>query len=247
MLGILDLIGDVFTNLSDLTIEGEMEFIASYPDEEGYLRDNQSRWQRLRFQWRQGCPFAQPEQCERTFDLARENMGRNTPISANFDAQLAEADVLLIGRHQLGLNFGLFVLLALEEWILPLQTGLPAPVPWMNCSDSCSTVHLWITSSAYRLVLATMRSYLACQGCCGISLRTLTTVQICSLSKVKFASLMLIQTSKLTLLPMALGMVTSVMRNHDRTLRTSFQQSVPSKGAETLSVHCSLVLWKKWA
>lgn len=128
LLGILDLIGDVFTNLSDLTIEGEMEFIASYPDEEGYLRDNQSRWQRLRFQWRQGCPFAQPEQCERTFDLARENMGRNTPISANFDAQLAEADVLLIGRHQLGLNFGLFVLLALEEWILPLQTGLPAPV-----------------------------------------------------------------------------------------------------------------------
>jgi hypothetical protein len=127
-LAILDILGDVFTNLSDLTVEGEMEFIASYPDAEGYLRDNQSRWQRMRFQWRRDCPFAQPEQCERSFDLARENMGRDTPIQANFDAQLAEADILLIGRHQLGLNYGLFVLLALEEWILPELTDQPAPV-----------------------------------------------------------------------------------------------------------------------
>ena len=127
-LEVLNLLGDIFTNLSDLTIEGEMEFIASYPDEEGYLRDNQSRWQRMRFQWRQNCPFVQPEQCERIFNLADENMGRDTPIQANFDARLTEAETLLIGRHQLGLNYGLFVLLALEEWILPLVTDEPAPV-----------------------------------------------------------------------------------------------------------------------
>jgi hypothetical protein len=127
-LEILNVLGDVFTNLSDLTVEGEMEFIASYPDEDGYLRDNQSRWQRMRFQWRQNCPFVQPEQCVRTFDLARENMGRNTPIQANFDARLTENETLLVGRHQLGLNYGLFVLLALEEWILPAMTNQPAPV-----------------------------------------------------------------------------------------------------------------------
>ncbi|MEE2755250.1 MAG: Ig-like domain-containing protein [Myxococcota bacterium] len=127
-LEVLNLLGDIFTNLSDLTIEGEMEFIASYPDEEGYLRDNQSRWQRMRFQWRQNCPFAQPEQCERIFNLADENMGRDTPIQANFDARLTEGETLLIGRHQLGLNYGLFILLALEEWILPLVTNEPAPV-----------------------------------------------------------------------------------------------------------------------
>ena len=155
--------------------------------------------------------------------------------------------MLLIGRHQLGLNFGLFVLLALEEWILPLQTGLPAPVALdelfrqlLDCASLDNQLGLPAGTCNDAIVPGL-------SGCCGISLRTLTTVQICSLSKVKFASLMLIQTSKLTLLPMALGMVTSVMRNHDRTLRTSFQQSVPSKGAETLSVHCSLVLWKKWA
>jgi hypothetical protein len=136
-LEILNILGDLFTNLSDLTVEGQMEFVDSYPDEEGYLGRasmadgeprNQSRWQRLRFQWRQGCPFAQPEQCERSFDLARENMGRDTPIQANFDARLTDSNILLIGRHQLGLNYGLFVLLALEEWILPQMTGRPAPV-----------------------------------------------------------------------------------------------------------------------
>ena len=47
-LRIFDILGDIFTNLTDLTIEGEMEFTASYPDNEGYLRDNQSR-QRMRF------------------------------------------------------------------------------------------------------------------------------------------------------------------------------------------------------
>ena len=129
VLQVLDILGDVFRNFSDLTIEGQMEFIASYPDAEGYLRDNSARWQRIRFTWRNDCPFDQPEQCERSFDLSQNNGGRDTPIQANFDARLAESDTLLISRHQMGLNYGLFIILALEEWILPLMTGEMAPVP----------------------------------------------------------------------------------------------------------------------
>lgn len=129
VLQVLDVLGDVFRNFSDLTIEGEMEFVASYPDEEGYLRDNNARWQRIRFTWRNGCPFDQPEQCVRSFDLAENNGGRDSPIQADFDARLTDADTLLISRHQMGLNYGLFIILALEEWILPLITEEAAPVP----------------------------------------------------------------------------------------------------------------------
>ena len=32
-----------------------MEFLANYPTVEGYLRDNESRWQ-VRFVWRDGKP-----------------------------------------------------------------------------------------------------------------------------------------------------------------------------------------------
>ena len=43
---------------------------------------------------------------------------------------MSDADTLLISRHQLGLNYGLFVILALEEWLIPQVTGEPAPAPF---------------------------------------------------------------------------------------------------------------------
>lgn len=119
-LAALDVFGDLYTNLSVFKVYGEMEFLANYPTVEGYLRDNESRWQGIRFVWRDGCDLMMMGDCEREFPFVDDNQGRESPITARFDALYETAnDTLFISRHQMSLSYGRLVVLALERWILP--------------------------------------------------------------------------------------------------------------------------------
>ena len=97
-----------------------MEFYASYPNDEGYLRNNESRWQGIRFVWRDGCPAMNAADCVREFPLVEDNQGRESPIIAGFDALYeAPSDTLFISRHEMTLSYGRLIVIALERWILP--------------------------------------------------------------------------------------------------------------------------------
>lgn len=119
-LAALDIFGDLYANLAQFNVYGEIEFLASYPNEEGYLRGNQSRWQGIRFVWRDGCPAMNAADCVREFPFVDDNQGRESPVTADFDALYeAPSDTLYISRHEMSLSYGRLVVIALERWILP--------------------------------------------------------------------------------------------------------------------------------
>jgi hypothetical protein len=119
-LAALDVFGDLYTNLSVFNVYGEIEFLANYPTVEGYLRDNESRWQGIRFVWRDGCAAMNASDCVREFPFVEDNQGRESPITARFDALYeASEDTLFMSRHQMSLSYGRLVVIALERWILP--------------------------------------------------------------------------------------------------------------------------------
>ena len=114
----LDSLGDLYANLARFNVYGEMEFSANYPNEEGYLRGNETRWSGIRFVWRDGCPPG--ADCERSVPFVDEDQGRESPVIADFDALYeAASDTLYISRHRMALSYGRIVVIALERWILP--------------------------------------------------------------------------------------------------------------------------------
>ena len=133
-LDFLDILGDLYANFETFQVYGEMEFFASYPNSEGYLRENESRWQGIRFVWRTDCPFAStdPAQCTREFPFD-DTDGNGSAIAAFFDALYdAPTDTLFISRHEMGLNYGFLVLIALERWILPAAFPDADMMPYGN-------------------------------------------------------------------------------------------------------------------
>ncbi len=128
-LEVLDVIGDVYRILSELTVYGEMEFAASRPNAEGLLPGNESRWHGLRMIWRRGCPFDAPEDCVRDISLLDAGIGPRTLVGA-FDARLdaEDADLLHIGRHDFDLHMGRLAMALLETWVLPAALGVEGPV-----------------------------------------------------------------------------------------------------------------------
>ena len=52
------ILGDLYQNIDTFNVYGEIEIAASYPNEDGFLRGNTSRWHGLRFFWQTDCPFA---------------------------------------------------------------------------------------------------------------------------------------------------------------------------------------------
>ena len=116
------ILGDLYRNIDTFNVYGEIEIAASYPNEDGFLRGNTSRWHGLRFFWQTDCPFAStnPADCSREVPFDDVGGSGETPFSATFDAQYdAPTDVLLISRHTMGISYGTFLLIALERWIFP--------------------------------------------------------------------------------------------------------------------------------
>ena len=123
---ILTGIGDLWRNINRFKVQGQMEFTQSFPDAEGFLRNNETRWNTFSFVWSQdengaACPFDSPEECRRPLALA-DNNGRATPFKGTFTALKVEGkDSLLIARHPVAINFGQLFLVALKQWYLPNQ------------------------------------------------------------------------------------------------------------------------------
>jgi hypothetical protein len=120
---VLSVISDVLTIVSEMTVVGEIEFRDSYPDENNMLSGD-NRWQRFRFQWRNGC---MAQNCDREFTLGNLD-NDNRPIAGLFDAEVVNSQTLDIYDHGLNFRFGLIALGIAEQWIIPAVVGQPGPV-----------------------------------------------------------------------------------------------------------------------
>lgn len=115
---VLSVISDVLAIVTEMTIVGEIEFPDNLPDEENLLRGD-NRWQRFRFDWRNGCMV--PD-CSREFTIGNlDNDSR--PVFGQFDAQVVENSTLEIGEHGLSFRFGVIALGIAEQWIFPAVVG----------------------------------------------------------------------------------------------------------------------------
>lgn len=123
VLNVLAVISDVLTIVSEMTIVGEIEFPESYPDENNMLTGD-NRWQRFRFQWRDGC---MAQNCDREFTIGNLD-NDNRPIAGLFDAEVIDAQTLDIYDHGLNFRFGLIALGIAEQWVLPSVVGRQGPV-----------------------------------------------------------------------------------------------------------------------
>ncbi|MCA9547307.1 MAG: hypothetical protein KC613_23050, partial [Myxococcales bacterium] len=124
----LAVIGDVAEILGRPRIVGEMVFAESFPDPQGLLLNNESRWQGIRFAWRNGCDFPDRARCERVLSLVDDAGLPRRSIAAPFDARVEANDQLLIGSHIMRLHFGRIALGVLEAWLLPEIFGEPGPI-----------------------------------------------------------------------------------------------------------------------
>ncbi|MEZ4432735.1 MAG: hypothetical protein R3F65_10000 [bacterium] len=122
-------ISDVLTILTDMTIIGEIEFLDSTPDAQGWLYQNESRWQKFRFRWRNGCPPGSPCIQEFTIGELHNDGGANRPrpIFGNFDARL-EGPRLQIPPHTYTVRYATILLALAETWVIPAILGEPGPV-----------------------------------------------------------------------------------------------------------------------
>ncbi len=127
VLDVLDVLGDIYGILSRMTVLGELHVSASYPDENGLLPANEMRWQGLRFVWRLDCPFDEPADCTRDFSLIEAGIGART-ITAVFDAEVRDEDLLYIAPHEVDLHLGRLALALVEAWVLPAILDVEGPV-----------------------------------------------------------------------------------------------------------------------
>lgn len=121
---IFDVISDVLTIVSELTIVGEIEFSAEYPDEQLRLvGENINRWSRFSFVWRRGC---QGGDCERSFPISAISAADQQVIEGLFVGRV-DGDDLILEAHGMRFRYGLLILAVAEQWIFPqiLQTQGP--------------------------------------------------------------------------------------------------------------------------
>lgn len=130
VMNILNVISDVLTVISDMTIVGELEFQAHYPDDNLRLvGENMNRWERFNFVWRNNCPAG--ANCERSFPIQAISVQGSSQriIEGAFEATI-DGDKLYIEAHGMRFQYGLLILAIAEQWIFPaiLQSGLSDPV-----------------------------------------------------------------------------------------------------------------------
>ena len=129
-------ISDVLTILTDMTIIGEFEFVVETADSMGYIPPqvnpeaaNETRFQKFRFVWRNGCPPG--ADCNQEFpigELQDDGMvvDRAAPIRGEFTARLV-GDELEIHEHTLEIRYALILLGLLEQWVIPAAIGAEPP------------------------------------------------------------------------------------------------------------------------
>ena len=128
LFAVLRAMADVVKILEEMTIVGEMEFVDSHPDQEGWLRNSENRWKKFRFEWREGCPPGAACQNEFTIgDVHSDPNGRESAIFAPFDS-IVRGSSLEIKEHVLTVKYGLLLLGIAEYWVIPATLGVNGPV-----------------------------------------------------------------------------------------------------------------------
>ena len=113
VLAIFTILSDVIGIFTDLTVVGQMQLDSVFED--GLIPNNDNRWQKFRWTWRDGCPDG--EACTREFALGDLNVN-DRPIFGTFDAQL-NGGVLTINAHDISFRYGLIILEMAQNWVLP--------------------------------------------------------------------------------------------------------------------------------
>lgn len=129
VLSALDMLGDVYRLVRELTILGEIEITAAGADDEGRISGNDHRWERVRILWRNDCPFVDERDC--TFEIGFDEMGgRQRAVAGAFDAILTDRGRrLAIQPHAVSLRLADLVRVVAEHWLIPATLGRPGPVP----------------------------------------------------------------------------------------------------------------------
>jgi hypothetical protein len=125
VLNILNIVGDIYNIVSELTVVGQIEFTAGTPDMNGDLPVTDNRWNRFQFNWRSGCPEPDPADCVRSFAIGPEANSR--PINGQFTAKLVGVQ-LQIPEHSFTVEYGTILLAVTQDWIIPAILGEPGPV-----------------------------------------------------------------------------------------------------------------------
>ena len=146
---VLSVISDVLAIVSEMTIIGEIEFPDSYPNEDNMITGD-NRWQRFRFQWRDGCVA---QNCDREFTIGNLD-NDNRPIAGLFDAEVINSQTLDIYDHGLNFRFGLIALGIAEQWVLPSVVGRPGPVSLRDLlsdlmADTCIDVDQLVSNPGF--------------------------------------------------------------------------------------------------
>jgi hypothetical protein len=142
ILNVLNIVGDIYSIVSDLTIVGEL--VLNPHEEDANLLEADNRWQKFQFVWRNGCMDPNPANCIRQFDIGPE--GESRPIAGLFDAIVCDLSQpaegrpaacpaslnvtqIMIPEHSFTIRYGTILLAVAEQWIIPAilnATGQPA-------------------------------------------------------------------------------------------------------------------------
>ena len=125
VLNILNIVGDIYNIVSELTVVGQIEFTAGTPDANGDLPVTDNRWNRFQFEWRSGCPEPNPADCVRSFAIGPEENSR--PINGQFTARVVGTQ-LQIPAHSFTIEYGTILLAVAQDWIIPAILGEQGPV-----------------------------------------------------------------------------------------------------------------------
>jgi hypothetical protein len=114
------------------------------------MLEGDNRWQRFRFNWRDGCMV---QNCERTFTIGNLDTD-NRPIAGIFESQVVEGSTLEIAEHGLNFRFGLIALGIAEQWIIPAVVGQQGPVALSALlgdlmSDVCLDVDQFVNNPGF--------------------------------------------------------------------------------------------------
>jgi hypothetical protein len=142
ILNVLNIVGDIYSIVSDLTIVGELVLNPNEADVNLLQADN--RWQKFQFVWRNGCMDPNPANCIKQFDIGPEGEAR--PIAGLFDATICDTSApadqrpaecpmslmvtqILIPEHSFNVHYGTILLAVAEQWIIPAVLGATGGVP----------------------------------------------------------------------------------------------------------------------
>ncbi|MBU0550742.1 hypothetical protein KJ940_04505 [Myxococcota bacterium] len=117
---IFGIISDVLSIVAEMTVIGELEFTETSPDETGSLGDNNdSRWQKFRFDWRDGCPPG--DSCRREIPVgsAGDSQVDNRRVVAGVFSARVEGVNLFVEPHGMSFKYGIIALGVIEQWLLP--------------------------------------------------------------------------------------------------------------------------------